>query len=277
MHNEETMKDEISEKCARLQENLKKCGSIAVAFSGGTDSAFLLKCAHDALGENCVAVTALSCFVPEREAQEARRFCALHGITQLEVRTEPLSVEGIAENPPERCYLCKKAIFSRIQDEASARGILYIAEGTNADDEGDFRPGLAAIAELGIRSPLKEFGFTKAEIRAASRTLGLSTWSKPSAACMASRIPYGEPLTEHALGMAERAEQFLSERGFPQVRVRIHGGTLARIEVPPADFEKLMRIRTDVVAALTATGFTYVSLDLLGFRSGSMNEALKRS
>ncbi|MDE5898551.1 MAG: ATP-dependent sacrificial sulfur transferase LarE [Treponemataceae bacterium] len=260
-----------------MRRGLESLGSVAVAFSGGTDSAFLLACAHDALGESCVAVTALSCFVPEREVQEARRFCALRGITQLEVRMDPLSVEGVAENPPERCYLCKKAVFSRIRNEASARGISCVAEGTNADDEGDFRPGLAAVAELGIKSPLKEFGFTKAEVRAASRTFGLSTWSKPSAACLASRIPYGEPLTRRALGMAERAEQFLSERGFPQVRVRIHGGTLARIEVPPADFEKLMRIRTDVVAALTAAGFTYVSLDLLGFRAGSMNEALKRS
>lgn len=266
---------DLEEKCARLLDIFKEAKSAAVAFSGGVDSSFLLKAAHNALGRNAAAVCVSSVFMPQRELAAARRFCAEQEIHLIEIPFEPLSVKGVKENPPDRCYWCKKSLLSLVKKAAAENGLSTVMEGSNADDVHDFRPGLRAVAELGVRSPLKDCGFTKAEIRAASRTLGLSTWSKPSAACLASRSPYGEPLTERALGMAGKAEQFLAENGFPQMRVRIHGGTLARIEVPPEDFEKLMRIRTEVAAALAAAGFAYVSLDLIGFRSGSMNEALK--
>lgn len=265
--------DALHEKYAKLQEALRSLGSAAVAFSGGVDSAFLLKAAHDALGDRTVAVTASSCSFPERELREAKEFCRLHGIRQIICRSEELDVEGFRQNPRNRCYLCKRALFEKIWAIARENGLAAVAEGSNTDDDGDYRPGLAAVRELGVKSPLREAGLTKAEIRELSRELGLPTWNKPSFACLASRFAYGETISEEKLGMVDKAEQLLLDLGFQQVRVRVHG-TMARIELLPEEFGKLLDARETVHETLRSLGFTYVSLDLGGYRTGSMNETL---
>nr|MCR4818165.1 ATP-dependent sacrificial sulfur transferase LarE [Fretibacterium sp.] len=257
-----------------------------VAFSGGVDSTFLLKAAQDALGDKALAgkgpavlaVTVSSCFVPESELDEAREFCRQNGIEQVECRFDVLAVEGVSQNPPDRCYFCKRALFVRIGELARERGLAAVVEGSNTDDEGDYRPGLRAVAELGVKSPLQAVGLSKKEIRQLSRELGLPTWDKPSFACLASRFVYGEPLTEEGLSRVEKAEQILQCLGFRQMRVRVHG-KMARIEVLPEDFSKIMEpaVRQKIHQELRALGFTYVTLDLGGYRTGSMNETLAAS
>ena len=267
--------NELQEKYRRLQDSLRTLGSVAVAFSGGVDSTFLLRVAHDVLGEHAVAVTASSCSFPARELREAQAYCAQNGITHIVCPSEELDIEGFRQNPPNRCYLCKHELFEKIWAIARARGIAAVAEGSNVDDNGDYRPGLVAVKELGVKSPLREAGLTKAEIRQLSRELGLPTWNKQSFACLSSRFVYGETITEEKLGMVDRAEQLLLDLGFHQVRVRIHG-TIARIELLPAEFPVLMEAETreTVCQQLKALGFTYVTLDLAGYRTGSMNEVL---
>lgn len=264
------MADGLDEKIGALRSHLKNLGGAAVAFSGGADSAFLLAAAHGVLGEKALAVTVVSCFVPEREAREAAEFCRDRAIRHIVLEHDPLSVEEIRLNPKNRCYFCKKAVFSGLKRVAAENGIAHVLEGTNLDDTGDFRPGLAAVAELGVESPLKELGFTKREIREASRRLGLPTGDKPASACLASRFAYGEPLTGERLSMVERAEEFVRSRGFSQLRVRVHRN-LARIEVLPEDQERLFRLRAEIDAELRRIGFDFVSMDLGGFKSGSMN------
>ena len=266
----------MNEKMKQLQEYLLSQGSVAVAFSGGVDSTFLLKVAHDTLGDKCVAVTASSCSFPERELKEAKAFCERNGIRHVVVRSEELEIEGFRHNPKNRCYLCKHELFEKIWDIARELGLNAVAEGSNMDDNGDYRPGLVAVRELGVLSPLRHVGLSKAEIRELSRELGLPTWNKQSFACLSSRFVYGETISEERLSMVDRAEQLLLDLGFHQVRVRIHG-QLARIETDPAEFEKLLSEREKIVPALRDFGFAYVTMDLTGYRMGSMNEMLEKA
>lgn len=269
--------EELLAKYDRLLDYFKKMGSVAIAFSSGVDSTFLLYAAHEALGDNVIAVTASSCSFPKRELQESRDFCKKIGVKHFVVESEELQIEGFSQNPPNRCYLCKKELFTEIFDLAGEEGIEYVAEGSNLDDNGDYRPGLIAIAELGAKSPLREVGFTKHEIRILSAHLGLPTATKQSFACLSSRFPYGEEITEEKLSMVDRAEQLLLDMGFNQLRVRIHGN-VARIELMPGDFPVIMQEenRKKVYDALRSYGFAYVSLDLMGYRTGSMNEVLPK-
>lgn len=262
------------EKYRYLQDYIRDLGSVAIAFSGGVDSTFLLKAAHDVLGDRAVAVTASSCTFPERELNEAKTFCRDNHIRHIICRSEELEIEGFRQNPKNRCYLCKHELFEKIWSIAKTEGLRAVAEGSNMDDNGDYRPGLIAVAELGVKSPLREAKLYKAEIRQLSKELGLPTWNKQSYACLSSRFVYGEPITEERLGMVDRAEQLLLDLGFHQVRVRIHG-TMARIELMPEEFPKIMeeRVRQTVYHQFKALGFTYVTLDLGGYRTGSMNEA----
>ncbi|MDE7323989.1 MAG: ATP-dependent sacrificial sulfur transferase LarE [Lachnospiraceae bacterium] len=269
--------DSKEEKLAQLKAELQKLGSVAVAFSGGVDSTFLLKVAHDTLGDKAVAVTAKSCVFPDRESDEAEAFCKRENITQYICETDELGISGFSENPPNRCYLCKKELLKGIEKIAQAQGIMHVIEGSNMDDLGDYRPGMQAITELGIKSPLWEVGLYKQEIRDLSEKYHLPTWDKPSYACLASRFAYGETITSDKLCMVERAEQLLLDKGLRQMRVRIHG-TLARIEVPLADFGRVMQedVRNEITTKFKEYGFSYVTFDLQGYRTGSANEVLKQ-
>ena len=264
-------------KYEKLKSIIKDCGKIAIAFSGGVDSTFLTKVAKDVLGENAVAVTISSILVTDDELKEADDFCKVENIEHLIYKADVLSIPGFENNPPDRCYICKKAIFTNVQNLVGERGISVIAEGTNVDDDGDYRPGMRAIKELGVRSPLKEAGLTKAEIRELSCMLGLKTWNKPSCACLASRFAYGEVINKDKLDMIYSAECYIRSLGFEQFRVRLQDG-IARIELRPADIQKFIEngIKDKVSEKLHALGFKYVSLDLDGYRLGSMNEVLNR-
>lgn len=262
-------------KKQKLEQYLWELGRVAVAFSSGVDSTFLLKVAKDVLGEKAIAVTAKSCSFPNRELKEAEAFCEKEGIRQIIFESDELSIEGFRENPKNRCYLCKKELFRKIIKVASECGIENVAEGSNVDDNGDYRPGLIAIAELGVKSPLRYAGLTKEEIRTLSKEMDLPTWDKPSFACLASRFVYGETISEEKLKMVEKAEQLLLDLGFRQMRVRVHGN-IARIEVLPEEIGKLTdeKVRNTVYNTLKGLGFDYVTMDLAGYRTGSMNETL---
>ena len=262
-------------KLERLRAALRKLGSAAVAFSSGVDSTFLLRVAHEELGENVVAVTARSHSFPKRELDEAAAFCAREGVRHEIIDSEELDIPGFAENPPDRCYHCKKAIFGKLVAFAQANGLAAVLEGSNMDDDGDYRPGRRAIMELGVASPLHDAGLTKAEIRVLSKRMGLPTADKPSFACLASRFPYGERITAAGLERVERAEQWLMDAGLgpAQLRVRSHGD-MARIEVPPDDIPRLAAHAAEISASFKRFGFAYVTLDLQGYRTGSLNEIL---
>lgn len=260
----------LEKKLERLKKYLLELKSVAVAFSSGVDSTFLLHVAHEVLGNKILAVTCASNLFPERELDEAKSFCARENIRQKIFFVDELKIDGFAQNPPNRCYICKRNIFTEIKKISAQEGFSFVAEGSNMDDSGDYRPGMQAIAELEIKSPLRVAELYKAEIRELSREMNLPTADKPSMACLASRFVYGENITVEKLHRVERAEEFLRGNGFKQFRVRIHGN-LARIEILPEDFEKVMSMREEISARLKSFGFDYVTLDLQGFRSGSMN------
>lgn len=265
------------EKLEKLEDIIRNLGSVLIAFSGGVDSTFLLKVCLDVLGKDKVlAVTARSSTYPARELEEAKALALKLGARHEIIESEELAVPGFSENPPERCYYCKKELFGKLVRMARERGFNFVADGSNADDTGDFRPGMKAKDELGVVSPLKEAGLTKAEIRNFSREMGLPTWDKPSFACLASRFPYGEKITAEKLDRVGKAEELLDALGFTQYRVRSHGD-LARIEVSPDEIDRFFdsSLREKVTKEFKKLGFVYVSLDLTGYRTGSMNESLK--
>ena len=251
-------------------------GRVVVAFSGGVDSTFLLKVALDTLGrDHVLGVTALSPLYPERELSRAKQLVQTLGVTHRLIESNELEIEGFSSNPPNRCYFCKRKLFEELRNLAKKEAIPFIVEGSTLDDDKDHRPGRIAIEELEIRSPLKEACFVKQDVREWSKRLGLPTWDKPSFACLASRFPYGEEITPEALRMVNEAEEILFGLGFKQVRVR-HYPHLARIEILPEEMGLLLEkgLRDRVVGHLKKIGYNYITLDLQGFRSGSMNEVL---
>jgi len=268
---------ELKTKIENLKEVFFSMGKVIVAFSGGVDSTFLLRMARDALGtENVLAVTALSPLYPERELKFANKTAKQMGVKHLLIESNELEIKGFSQNPPDRCYLCKRELFSELKSLAQQKQIPFVIEGSTLDDEKDYRPGKKAIEELGIRSPLLEASFTKADVREVSKSLGLPTWDKPSFACFASRFPYGQEITLEELKQVSEAEDFLIGLGFKQVRVR-HYDDLARIEIHKEEIERMLDepVREKVVERLKMIGYRYVTLDLQGFRSGSMNEVLR--
>ena len=265
------------DKIEKLSELLKSYGKVCVAYSGGVDSTFLLSFAVRTLGrENVLAATVRASINPSYEIDEAEEMLKALGIDYLLIDSDVFAIEGFRENPVDRCYICKTAIFRNIIKKAGEKGFDRVVDGTNADDEGDYRPGMKALAELKVASPLKESGLTKAEIRSISKDMDLATWDKPSLACLASRIPYHEEITEQKLRAVEAAEKYLFDKGFRQLRVRCHGN-LARIELSPDELDKLFdaAIMRDIDTELKKLGFKYAALDLLGYRTGSLNEVLK--
>lgn len=266
---------DLYQKLAKLKEDIAQMESLVVAFSGGVDSTFLLKVASEVLGDKVLAVTARSASFPSRELQQAIDFAKEIGTVHILVDSEELDIDGFADNPPNRCYLCKKELFGKIIDVANEKRLKYVADGANKDDLDDYRPGMVATREMGIKSPLRDADLTKEDIRSISKEIGLSTWDKPSFACLASRIPYGQKISEEKLSMINQAEQYLMNLGLKQVRVR-HHGDVARIEVASEErvglfnIELMDRIHEDFLNM----GFKYVAMDLRGYRTGSMNEVL---
>ena len=267
---------DLKAKRHALEERLKGLGSLVVAFSGGVDSSFLLAVAQEMLGDKVLAVTAASAFHPGREKEDAVRFCRERGIDHVVITGKEMDLPEFVSNPPDRCYHCKKSILAEVKKLAAGRGIPHIAHAANMDDFGDYRPGWIATVEAGTLAPLVEAGLGKAEIRSLSREMGLPCWNKPSMACLASRIPYGEVITLEKLRAVEQAEEFLFQEGFSQFRVR-HHGTVARIEVDGPELDKLMapELRSRIVAELKGLGFLHVALDLEGYTTGSLNRVLK--
>ncbi|MCR5592035.1 MAG: ATP-dependent sacrificial sulfur transferase LarE [Lachnospiraceae bacterium] len=271
----EGLSQEQKNKLDELKTYIARLGSLAVGFSGGADSALLLAVAHEVLKDRVIAVTAKDASVPEREIGDAVSFCKERGIRHIIIAVDPMKNEQYRKNGPDRCYFCKRGIFAEIMRTAKENGISFSAEGSNMDDLGDYRPGLKAVEELGVKSPLRHARLSKSDVRTISKAMGLPTWSKPAYACLASRFVYGEEITEEKLAMIDRAEQFLIENGFAEERVRLHG-KIARIEVPEKDIPRLASddMRTAVYEKFREIGFSFVTLDMRGYRTGSMNATL---
>jgi uncharacterized protein len=266
----------MTHKLNNLKKLIKILDSVIVAFSGGVDSTFLLKVAKDVLGDNVLAVTADSEVQSEKEMVEVKSIATELDVNHMIIQTNEIQVEDFISNPPNRCYHCKTILFSELKEIANEKMIPYIIEGSNADDESDYRPGLKAINELSIRSPLKEVGLTKDEIRNLSKNMGLRTWDKPALACLASRIPYGTEITIEKLRRVDKAEMYLHQKGFSQLRVRDHGD-IARIEVIKNDFDLLLKpgLEYEVATKFKELGYLYVTVDLEGYKTGSMNKVLE--
>ena len=268
----------IERKWEHLKSQLREMRLAVLAYSGGVDSSLLLRAASEVMGPRLIAVTAVSETYPAGELQAAKDFAQSLGVTHHTLHTEELASESFVQNPPDRCYYCKKELFDKLRRLAEAEGISAVIEGSNTDDLKDHRPGRMAAQEYGVRSPLVEAGLSKSEVRELARSLHLPVWDKPSLACLSSRIPYGTRITQPILQAIQAAEDHLRGHGFRQVRVRHHGNT-ARIEVDRSDFPKLLAsgIAEQITATLKEIGYTYVCLDLAGYRTGSMNEGMSKA
>ena len=268
----------VHEKYQALKEYLQSFDDMAVAFSGGVDSTLLLTAAVEALGaDRVLAVTAASLFFPLREKDESVAFCEQLGVRQVVVQKDVMAIPGVPENGPDRCYHCKQALFKDLQRIAAENGFTTVCEGSNMDDNGDYRPGLIAIAELGVKSPLRHVGLYKSEIRDLSRELGLPTWKKPAFACLASRVPYGQRITNERLDRIGKAEQKLVDLGFGNIRVRDHNdGEIARIEFEGEDIRRVTEpaIAAEVDEYFKQLGYTYVAVELTGYRTGNLNRQI---
>lgn len=269
------MRDAPQEKLKQLQQLLQNLKSCAIAFSGGVDSTFLIKVAYDVLGDNALAVTATSSTYPVRELEEAKQYAQKIGIPHIIIPSEELDILKFSDNLPDRCYYCKKELFQKILQIAKEHHLNTVLDGSNADDTFDYRPGARARSELQIRSPLKEVGLTKQEIRQLSASLQLKSSEKPAFACLASRFPYGVKITKERLKQVEAAEEYLCSLGIRQYRVRYHDH-IARIEVTPDDFPDILAHAKKIIKRFKTLGFTYIALDLEGYRTGSLNEVLDK-